>query len=149
MRVVFVGDLHLDVHYSRGRQAGRHTVLYRDSLYLFREVLQAAREADLLVLGGDVFHVPQPPMPVLLTYQHMLLEFLLESRAAVAVTAGNHDTHPSGALPVSMALLYSFSNHNLFKARFALLREPGDVARPTAGSGEPRPRARGAERSVL
>jgi exonuclease SbcD len=85
MRILHTSDWHI------GKRLGRH-----DRMEEFREVLAEVeriadeREVDLVVVSGDVWDRPIPPMDALTLGLQTLLR-LAEQRPVVAV-AGNHDS---------------------------------------------------------
>ncbi|MFA6328579.1 MAG: metallophosphoesterase [Candidatus Micrarchaeia archaeon] len=114
MKVAFVTDTHFgyrrfetDAH-NQGREA----------------ILSAAREADLLILGGDNFDTPLPRMETLADVTTILCEALaiFHSRGIEGVPIyaihGNHDrrakgfVHPTGLL-AQAGLLQNFHNHTI------------------------------------
>jgi exonuclease SbcD len=114
MRILHTSDWHV------GKRLGRH-----DRMEEFREVLAEVeriadeREADLVLVSGDIWDRPVPPMDALALGLETLLR-LAERRPVVAV-AGNHDSP------------------ELFEALAPLLRPRGvfligDVKRPDDGA---------------
>ena len=113
MRILHTSDWHV------GKRLGRH-----DRMDEFRDVLGEVeriaddRRADLVLVSGDVFDRPVPPMDALALGLQTLLR--LGDRRPVVVVAGNHDSP------------------ELFDAIAPLVRPRnvfliGDVRRPDAG----------------
>lgn len=100
MKILHTSDWHI------GRRLGRH-----DRTSEFREVLDEVariadeREVDLVLVSGDVFDRPIPPVEALALGIEALLR--LAARRPVVVVAGNHDSP------------------DLFEALAPLLREQG------------------------
>jgi exonuclease SbcD len=114
MRILHTSDWHI------GKRLGRH-----DRMDEFREVLAEVervadeREVDLVLMSGDVWDRPVPPMDALTLGLQTLLR--LGERRPVVVVAGNHDS-PA-----------------LFEALAPLLRPRGvfligEIRRPDAGA---------------
>jgi exonuclease SbcD len=114
MRILHTSDWHV------GKRLGRH-----DRMDEFREVLAEVervadeREVDLVLMSGDVWDRPVPPMDALTLGLETLLR--LGERRPVVVVAGNHDS-PA-----------------LFEALAPLLRPRGvfligEIKRPDAGA---------------
>jgi len=113
MRILHTSDWHI------GKRLGRH-----DRMDEFRDVLAEVeaiadeRDADLVVVSGDVWDRPIPPMDALALGLQTLLR--LADRRPVIAVAGNHDAP------------------DLFEALAPLLRPRGvhlvgDIKRPDAG----------------
>ncbi len=87
MRILHTSDWHI------GKRLGRHDRMAEFADVLAEvEAIADAREADLVLVSGDVWDRPFPPMDALTLGLQTLLR-LAERRPVVAV-AGNHDSAP-------------------------------------------------------
>jgi len=107
MRIVATADNHLGRYYAR---MPFHTLEERRRRLrqALREVFQYARQiqADLVILGGDLFDTPNPRNPDRIFLARELHQLRQEGVAVVAI-GGNHDTPRSsseegGYLPLSV-----------------------------------------------
>lgn len=92
MKLAHVADLHLGFRQYQRQGSGGVNQRELDVAQAFARAVDAivAAQPDLIVVAGDVFHVPRPTPGVLL---HALREFRrLAQVAPTLVVAGNHDT---------------------------------------------------------
>lgn len=94
MRLIHLADLHLGYrayHRTTGKGINRREA---DIFQAFQEALKAAAELkpDVVLIAGDVFHVPRPGNWALVQAQRELLAFRDRAAAEVIVIAGNHDS---------------------------------------------------------
>jgi exonuclease SbcD len=94
MRLVHLADLHLGFRaYSRTNSVGinrREADVFR----AFQQALQMTSELnpDLLLIAGDVFHVPRPGNLAVIEAQKQLAKFCAACEAEVLIIAGNHES---------------------------------------------------------
>lgn len=87
MRILHTADLHL------GRQFNG-LPLEADHDAILGQILDAlvSRDADVLVIAGDVFDRAAPPAPAVRQFNAFLSQVASQTRAAVVMIAGNHDS---------------------------------------------------------
>ncbi|AFY69954.1 metallophosphoesterase [Thalassoporum mexicanum PCC 7367] len=94
MRLVHLADLHLGFRaYSRTTSVGINR-READVSQAFQKALQATIELapDLLLIAGDVFHVPRPGNLAVIEAQKQLAKFCYASATEVVIIAGNHES---------------------------------------------------------
>jgi DNA repair protein SbcD/Mre11 len=94
MKLVHLADLHLGYRaYQRLTGAGlnRREV---DVFTAFREALDKIVEInpDLVLMAGDIFHVPHPSNAALIQAQKLLLSFRQRCKSEIVAIAGNHES---------------------------------------------------------
>lgn len=94
MRLVHLADLHLGYRaYSRitSRGVNRREA---DVFNAFQEALErtVSLQPDLLLIAGDVFHVPRPGNLAVVQTQRELVKFRQKCDAKIVVIAGNHES---------------------------------------------------------
>ncbi|WP_186392703.1 MULTISPECIES: exonuclease SbcCD subunit D [unclassified Pannonibacter] len=87
MRILHTADLHL------GRQFNG-LPLEADHDAILGQILDAlvSRDADVLVIAGDIFDRAAPPAPAVRQFNTFLSQVASQTRAAVVMIAGNHDS---------------------------------------------------------
>lgn len=94
MRLVHLADLHLG--YRAYNRVTRQGVNRReaDIFAAFRQALEhtIALNPDLVLIAGDVFHVPRPGNLAVVQTQRELFKFRQRCPAEVVVIAGNHES---------------------------------------------------------
>ncbi|NJK35037.1 MAG: DNA repair exonuclease [Oscillatoriales cyanobacterium SM2_2_1] len=94
MRLVHLADLHLG--YRAYNRVTRQGVNRReaDIFAAFRQALEQtiALNPDLVLIAGDVFHVPRPGNLAVVQTQRELFKFRQRCPAEVVVIAGNHES---------------------------------------------------------
>ncbi|MEH0070151.1 exonuclease subunit SbcD [Pannonibacter sp. Pt2-lr] len=87
MRILHTADLHL------GRQFNG-LPLEADHDAILGQILDAlvSRDADVLVIAGDIFDRAAPPAPAVRQFNAFLSQVASQTRAAVVMIAGNHDS---------------------------------------------------------
>lgn len=87
MRILHTADLHL------GRQFNGLS-LEADHDAILGQILDAlvSRDADVLVIAGDIFDRAAPPAPAVRQFNTFLSQVASQTRAAVVMIAGNHDS---------------------------------------------------------
>lgn len=94
MRLVHLADLHLGFRaYSRITSKGIN-VREADVFNAFRESLERtiALQPDVVLIAGDVFHVPRPGNLAVVQTQRELIKFRQKCNAEIVVIAGNHES---------------------------------------------------------
>jgi exonuclease SbcD len=94
MRLVHLADLHLGFRaYSRTNSVGINR-READVFMAFQQALQMTSELnpDLLLIAGDVFHVPRPGNLAVIEAQKQLAKFCAACEAEVLIIAGNHES---------------------------------------------------------
>lgn len=98
MRILLAADLHLggpvaapDAALTAQAAQARHTILER------LVELSRRREVGLVLLPGDVFHAPEPPLGAVLALQKALAAWS-EMGAKVFIAPGNHDPWLAGGV---------------------------------------------------
>ena len=84
MRFLHVSDLHIGKKLSQ-------LPLAEDQQYILDQIVELAREADCVLIAGDVFNRAQPSQESL-NMAGRFFEQLAQTRVPVAVIAGNHDS---------------------------------------------------------
>jgi DNA repair protein SbcD/Mre11 len=94
MRLVHLADLHLGFRaYSRMTSQGINR-READVFNAFREALErtVALKPDVVLIAGDVFHVPRPGNLAVVQTQRELVKFRQNCNAEIVVIAGNHES---------------------------------------------------------
>ncbi len=94
MRLVHLADLHLGFRaYSRVTSKGIN-LREADVFKAFREALDLtiALQPDVVLIAGDVFHVPRPGNLAVVQTQRELMKFCQKCSAEIVVIAGNHES---------------------------------------------------------
>ncbi|AFY73016.1 DNA repair exonuclease [Synechococcus sp. PCC 7502] len=94
MRVVHLADLHLGFRaYNRVTSQGINR-READVFAAFREALEKtiALKPDLVLMAGDIFHVPRPTNLAICQTQRELVRFRSLCGAEIVVIAGNHES---------------------------------------------------------
>ncbi len=94
MRLVHLADLHIGYRaYHRTTSQGLNR-READVFQAFREALTKTAELqpDLVVMAGDIFHVPRPGNLALIETQKALLKFRERCQADIVIIAGNHES---------------------------------------------------------
>jgi DNA repair protein SbcD/Mre11 len=94
MRLVHLADLHLGFRaYSRMTSKGIN-VREADVFKAFRDALDltVALQPDVVLIAGDVFHVPRPSNLAVVQTQKELVKFRQKCNAEIVVIAGNHES---------------------------------------------------------
>lgn len=94
MRVVHLADLHLGFRaYSRVTSQGINR-READVFSAFKEALDRtiALKPDLVLMAGDIFHVPRPTNLAICQTQRELVRFRSECNAEIVAIAGNHES---------------------------------------------------------
>jgi exonuclease SbcD len=120
MRILHTSDWHLG-RTLHGRSRAREHEAFLD------ELVELARDVDLVLLSGDVFESSNPPIEAEELFYDALARLGDGGRRAVIVIAGNHDSPDRLAAPGPLA-----AQHGVW-----ILGRPGDVAcaRPAELSG--------------
>jgi exonuclease SbcD len=94
MKIVHLADLHLGYRaYHRVNSQGvnqREADVFRS----FKEVLDkiVTIQPDVVLIAGDIFHVPRPSNFAVITTQRLLYEFRQKCPAPLVMIAGNHES---------------------------------------------------------
>ncbi len=94
MKIVHLADLHLGYRaYHRVNAQGvnqREADVFRS----FKEVLDkvVTIQPDVILIAGDIFHVPRPSNFAVITTQSLLYEFRRQCEAPMVMIAGNHES---------------------------------------------------------
>jgi DNA repair protein SbcD/Mre11 len=94
MRLVHLADLHLGFRaYNRITSQGINR-READVFNAFREALERtiALQPDVVLIAGDVFHVPRPGNLAVVQTQRELVKFRQKCNAEIIVIAGNHES---------------------------------------------------------
>ncbi len=94
MRIAHLADLHLGFRaYHRQTDQGVNR-READVFACFREALERIAElkVDLVLMAGDIFHVPRPSNYAIVQAQRELLRFRRQCPAPIVMIAGNHDS---------------------------------------------------------
>jgi DNA repair protein SbcD/Mre11 len=94
MRVVHLADLHLGFRaYSRVTSQGINR-READVFLAFKEALDKTiiLKPDLVLMAGDIFHVPRPTNLAICQTQRELVRFRSECDAEIVAIAGNHES---------------------------------------------------------
>lgn len=104
MRIVHTSDWHL------GRRLYSFSLLEEQRLFLesFLDLIRE-READAVVIAGDVFDRPVPPVDAVQLYDRFLSRAVVEMGVPVLAVAGNHDS--AGRLEFGSSLYRASGYH--------------------------------------
>jgi len=94
MRIAHLADLHLGFRaYHRQTDQGVNR-READVFACFREALEhiAKLQVDLVLMAGDIFHVPRPSNYAIVQAQRELLRFRNNCSAPIVMIAGNHES---------------------------------------------------------
>jgi DNA repair exonuclease SbcCD nuclease subunit len=96
MRIVFTADWHLGIDTHSTNRVGIPSRT-QDSIDAIRRIFRKAEdlEANVLIVGGDLFHHPNP-RPLFIHEAIGLLDDASHIFKYVLVIAGNHDPKPAG-----------------------------------------------------
>ncbi len=112
MRILHTSDWHLGrTLHGRSRAAEHEAFL--------DELVELARDVDLVLLSGDVFESSNPPIEAEELFYDALARLGDGGRRAIVVIAGNHDSPDRLAAPSPLS-----AQHGVW-----ILGRPGDVAR--------------------
>lgn len=95
MRLVHLSDLHLGFRRYTRMTPGGLNQREADVAQAFKRAVDQviARQPDLVLFGGDIFHVVRPSNPAII-HAYVQLQRLVQAlpQAVVVMVAGNHDT---------------------------------------------------------
>jgi len=94
MRIAHLADLHLGFR-AYHRQTDRGVNQREADIFAsFREALEriAKLQVDLVLMAGDIFHVPRPSNYAIVQAQRELLRFRHQCPAPIVMIAGNHES---------------------------------------------------------
>jgi DNA repair protein SbcD/Mre11 len=128
MKLVHLADLHLGYRaYQRLTKTGlnRREV---DVFSAFREALDKIAEIqpDLVLIAGDIFHVPHPSNAAVIQTQKLLTAFRQKSDAEIVAIAGNHESIRASGNRCILELLTLIPNVQVVTDRPEIVLAAGD-----------------------
>jgi len=117
MRIAFTADWHLGIRSHSINRLGLPSKT-QDSIDGVREIVNLAvqNKADIFIMGGDLFHHPQP-RPSVIDEAVQILEPLQKKFFQTIVIAGNHDHKPIdgiGAIGLLSKIMQVAAPHIMF-----------------------------------